>query len=486
MKEIAIDFLDREKMVWGPLFILCTIALSATAIPVELLCASVLGLYLAARWHVRGAIYSVVFLSIISVVRHLLVPAHPLWQLGLETSLGLAFLITGFGFEQGVSFTRSLQEKIDVSQSSLTHLEEELSKTKESALLQQIGNQEKILSLQKELEDLQTDHSSLLILNEVLRKQTARCIQESEQSARALSDQKNEMDFLKQELEMARKDLEWVSNHEGLAIQNRELFAELNAARLAKEQTHLINETLARLYYRESLRAKEAQQETASFADQLVAARKEAERIAEPLQERLNQAQREIQTLNIQFEKVVQQAQAGQSAFAQLQEISQERNFLKERLQAAELEIAHLQKAPPVPIQQEPHLAEQLQFARDQMARLSQMEPMLKQLRKQFEEKNQLLHQTRSELFQTDTQLQGLKIEKAALELQPVPKEVEEELERLAAQLIALEDENLELHELVSTLFDSLNDPMSRKKKVKMQSTAVSDPSNSFEQKLLF
>ena len=103
------------------------------------------------------------------------------------------------------------------------------------------------------------------------------------------------------------------------------------------------------------------------------------------------------------------------------------------------------------------------------------MEPLFKQLKKQFDEKNQILHETRSNLFVTDTELQRLKIEKEALELNPLPKEVERELETLSEHVLALEEENQELQELISVLTDTPSDAAKRKKKLKTQTPPEQD-----------
>ncbi|HSX10764.1 MAG TPA: hypothetical protein VLF94_03490 [Chlamydiales bacterium] len=449
--ERAIQFFQKETSLWGPLSLLSTLAIGGrTEIPFDLLFLSLVGLYLSARLQLRGFTYSLVLLGITAAIKHALFIDDHLWQLGLEGSLGLAFFITALAFEERASLIDSLNQQMETRKAALENLEDEIVKTQESALAQQIALSEKSDALQKELEELQAEHSSILILNEVLRKTTARHMQESETLAVTLTDRDQQMALLKTELSDTQKDLASIRDSEALAIRNNELMNELNAARYAKEQTHQINETLARLYVRESFKAKEADQEASDLESQLSAARQEVQKIAIPLQEQLNAAQNEIATLTFQFKQAEAEAHQGRIALQRLTEVQAERNL-----------------RPQV----------ELDYAQQKMVHLSQIEPLFKQLKKQFEEKNQVLQETRTHLFLTDTELQKLRMEKTTLELTPFPKEVERELHELGSQVEALEEENQQLHELITVLTDP-SDAAKRKKKLKTQTHP--------EQELLF
>lgn len=351
--------------LWGPVSLLCTLAIGSASL--DLLFMALLGFVLSARLQLRGCSYALIALGLAAIVRHSFFYSDHLWQLGLEGSMACAFFLTALAFEERAHQLASLDAQVQTGKAALEAAEEERASIQLSAQELQIGFQDKAAALQKELEDLQADHSSILILNEVLRKTTARHIQEGEGLAAKV-------------LDLQREKEEWQSAPRPFHADCSELLKELNAARYEKEQTHLINETLARLYARERFKAKEADQEAASLAEQLAAARKR-----EPLEEKKKH--------------------------------------------------------------------------------LSEIEPMFKQLKKQFEEKNGILHQVRAELFKTDTELQKVKMEKAALELNPIPEEVEEELQGLGHQIAALEEENQHLQELISLL----SDPAYRKKKMKAE-----------------
>ena len=193
MIERTVHFFQKESSIWGPISLLCTLAIGAkTAIPFDLLFLSLAGLYLCARFQMRGCCYALALLGITAAFKHAFLVSDHLWQLGIEGSLGLAFFISALAFEQGALFLESLNQQMETRSASLANLEEDLVKVQETTQAQQIAFQEKISTLQKELEELQSDHSSILILNEVLRKTTARHSQESASIAASAQDQQQQ------------------------------------------------------------------------------------------------------------------------------------------------------------------------------------------------------------------------------------------------------------------------------------------------------
>ncbi len=467
MIQRTLRFIEKEPILLGPLSLLCTVAIGVkTAIPFDLLFLAAAGLFLSARYRMRGCAYSLILLGVSAVVKHAFITTDHLWELGLEGSLASAFFLIAFAFEQGASSLESLEAELETGKKALSNLEEELAKAEERGQEQQLAYQEKVSTLQKELEELETDHSSILILNEVLRKTTARHTQENEALSVRLFEIQRDKGFLKEELISLEEEMARLKNSDPILVENRERIKELNQARFDREQMRLMMETLSRLHVKEVLKAREADEEAASLADQLAAAKREAQKVAEPLVKQIETYRKEIDTLSFQFERANSEANQARTLLLHQGQIQAERNFLKERLESAQEEIALLQSRRP---QVDPQIAEQLAFAQEKIGELAQIEPLYKQLKKQFEEKNQVLHQARSDLFKVDTELQRVKIEKAALELNPVPKEVEQELEALTRQITLLEEENSDLQELVSLLSDPSNDALKRKKKVKMQ-----------------
>jgi hypothetical protein len=228
--------MHKEITILGPLFVLCAFALSLkTAISLDLLVIGALGLYLSATLKLRGCIYALFFLLVGASVKHFFFTKDHLFQLGIESSFACAFFITALGFEEGASLFDSLKSQMQTKESTLENLEEELEKAKQELQEQQIAFQEKVAFLKKELEELTTDHSSILILNEVLRKNAARFLQEQEAHAALLSGTKKELEQIRLQYQEMQKDL-ILNNQEALVVQNKELMKELNAARFAKEQ----------------------------------------------------------------------------------------------------------------------------------------------------------------------------------------------------------------------------------------------------------
>lgn len=457
--------------LWGPVFLLCTLGLAAkTGIPYDLLALALAGYYLCARWHLRGCAYAQALLGLTMAVKHALIGSNHLWHLGLEGSLGCALFITALAFEQGNFLIESLAVQIETGKASLQNVEEELEQRREEAAAQHTALQEKVGALQKELEETQSEYSSLLILNEVLRKTAARHAQEGAFSL----DLQHRIGVLQVELADSQKELARVKASDALAIENQKLMKELNAARHDKEQTHLINETLARLHAKENLRVKES-------SDRIEAILAEKMQMQERLQAELVASRTEAKIYSGNHEQTAMELQKTRQTLKDFSEIQTQRNFLQERLQSAENEIAVLRQkiSQPQPDsrsieqiglleQERTRLTEQLAHAQEKVHSLAQVEPLFKQLKKQFEEKNEILHQTRSQLFKADTELQKLRMERdqIALQFNPLPQEIGQEVEVLDLQIHHLEEENRELQEIITLLSSSEPAPQ-RKKKVK-------------------
>ena len=378
--------------VLGSLFVVATLSLAGKS-PL-LLSAGLIGLYLAARSKKTHALLAV---AVLSLMQQMLLTESHLWFLGLETSLGCALFITALGFEGCARFVSALITQADAHVASIQNLEEELALERESAQSGQIQSQENISQIQKELEEIQSELSSLNILNEVLRKTAVRHTEEKNGLEEISLNQQRRMAALQADLIAVERELERLSHPESLAEQNRTLLNEINAARLQREQTQLINETLVRLHAKESLKAKE----TAG------------------LQRMLDQVMQEKETLRSSVEK--------------LETVQTANQLLEERLRASAEEIERLQ----VPVKEE-----------------GPASAMLAQLREQFEEKNKVLHETRSELFHTDVALQTARLEKEQLLLQvgAIPGEVQKDLERLESEGACLKEEVQLLEEIVTSL----------------------------------
>lgn len=176
-----IDFIQKHPLFWGPVFLLISLGATAKmAIPYDLLLVSSFGFILSAKLQIRGAAYSLAALGLIVAIRHAFFIEDHLWQLGIEGSIALGFLITALSFEEQFHFVNALECQIETQKVAFLNLEEEHSTFQETAQNQKILFQEKVDETQKELEELQIEYSSLLILNEVLRKTSAKQLKEAE------------------------------------------------------------------------------------------------------------------------------------------------------------------------------------------------------------------------------------------------------------------------------------------------------------------
>ncbi len=489
---------------WGPLFLLSTIALASAKVPLDLIVLALVGYYLCANLKMRGFVYSLVLLGIDAPVRHLWISSDHLWSLGIEGSMACAFFIAAYAFEQSQSKIQSMEGLILTGKASLQNIEEEIGKERESALSHQIALQGKIDSSQKDLEELQSEHASILILNEVLRKTAAKQGEENEKFARLSIDSEHRIAVLQNELHESQKELARVKASDALAIENKTLMKELNAARYEKEQTHQINETLARMHARENLKVREFSEKI----EEIAAAKKGSE---ERLKAELEASRIECKISSTHYEQAVQELEKTRRTFKELSEVNTQKNFLEERIRAAESELTLLrQKASQPAIDPEDHkakvkaaekteslqqeqklLSEQLSQAMEKIQTLSQTEGLYRQLKKQFEEKNEILHQTRSALFRSDTELERLMMEKAhaVLQFSPIPKEIGEHMEVLDQQIEHMDEENKHLQEIITYLSSKdpsslplpmpipapLSSPPKRKKKVKTDPTPDQD-----------
>lgn len=217
----------------GPLTLFCASALSPLSILV-----AIPGFALCSRLRMRGFAYALILLGVTAFIMHGFFTSRHLWQLGLELSLAFSFLVTALSQEESASETETLTSQLEARGLTLRNLEEELQRARETHLGDKTSADAKISSLQTQLEETDKDHASLQILNEVLRKTAATHIEKASELEKNSIDLERKVSLLRQELSLYQQPLP-----------NRdELMRELNTARVEREQTHLINETLAKLH----------------------------------------------------------------------------------------------------------------------------------------------------------------------------------------------------------------------------------------------
>ena len=446
--------LEKDEMLkWqiiGPLSLLCAFVLAAKSpLPYDLYCASLLGIFLSARWHFRGCFYGLAVLVAVGVFKHWMGDLHHFWRLGLEGSIACSFFITALAFENSSLKLEALYSQLAAKTAALAHSEEDLVKTREDAAHRQMLAAEKLDNLQKDIEEIQAEKGSFEILNDVLRKTTAKHQDEKVLIEESSMQDKKRLAQSHFEIEKLQREVSDLKNTEH-ELEKSELLNELNNARVEKEQSHLINEKLVRLHAKESMKAQVA-------LDQLHAVVEEKR----SLQLQLKTAIQEAESSMHACKKAAEEEEKHKAALEQMGRLHQEKLFLQERLRSAEVELSLLKKTPEESAslrKERDQLASQLASAQEKIHFLSKLEPLHKQLKAQFDEKNQILHETRAALFQVDTELQTLKIEREQRDLQhnPIAEPLCNEFIELDKELVALQKENEELQSLVSHLVNQM------------------------------
>lgn len=252
---------DSPWSFWaGPTFLLCALAISAWVNLQEMpywLLASVLGMVFCVYYRMRGCVYSILLLAAFSAVRHGLFLDQHLLYFGLEGSLACSFFIMALAMDQRNSSFQSFFETSQAQKRAISHLEQNLAKLLESSQSQQVSLQGKIAGKQKELEDVQSELSSILVLNEVLRKTTATQLKESQQKADTLLDRERRIAYLISEREQLELQLEKLQSDSGLIQDNEKLLEDLNQVRCDYAQLEMTHGHLLDSYQEKSLYAEQ-------------------------------------------------------------------------------------------------------------------------------------------------------------------------------------------------------------------------------------
>jgi hypothetical protein len=386
----------------GPVFLLCTITIAVWLHQQELLywlLASLIGMALCVHYKIRGCVYTMIVLAVFAFVRHGWFIDQHLWNLGLEGSLACGFVITALAADQRFSLLQSIHNLSEAQGATIGHLEQNVAMLMGASQAQQISLQEKIEEKQKELEDVQSELSSILILNEVLRKNSASQLQESVQMAEILLDRDRRIGYLLAEREELSQTLEHLRDESRLTQENEQLLHELNASRVDLEQIRCMSETIAHLTEQLAengqpvsklkaenerllgeLKAKQQDEarmqsmnETIGHLTQKLASQEESASNRfraltiekQKLQELLDVAKINTQNLEERVQKLsVELAQSLLSVQA-LEFVQAERKILQDNLQAAELERQQL-------LQESQQHLQQIQTLNESLADLTQ------------------------------------------------------------------------------------------------------------------
>lgn len=314
----------------GPVFLLCTLAITSWLNPQELshwLMAATLGMVLSVFYRMRGCIYAICLLAAFSFWKNGWFFDQELLHLGLEGSFVCSFVIMALSTDQRKAFIQSLTEKSSAQELTIGHLEQNLSKLMQSSQDQQISFQEKIAIKQKELEEAQSELSSILVLNEVLRKTTAVQLKESQQRADSLIDRERKIAFLLSERSELQLQLEKLKNDSQITLENEKLFEEINQVRCDYAQLELLHENLTESYSQKAKVAEEAEKSLEEMTQE-----------KELLRQQVVSLESENEFLRQDVKQLSEQISGSFASESVLQQWEAERNCWQERLQEKDRE----------------------------------------------------------------------------------------------------------------------------------------------------
>ena len=403
IRKAVIDNEEEDLSLFsgaGPVSLFSAILLGAkSGVNPDFIFLGIIGLILCMKLRTRGLVYTLLLLLISSLIKHCFFLERHLWQLGIEFSVAMGFALTAAAAELMRRKDTKLVAKIESQAKTVRNLEEDLGKTRQDALDEQIVLRNRIADLQNESDDFLSEISSLQILNDVLRKTATQTSLEREEIAKKFQ----ESDFRNAALvqEIAKKVQE--SDFRNAALMQEIDEIKIESARLQTEAVfHLSKLNQSR---------SEIQEITAKNSSLL---------------ERLALLEKEYSAVLSEKEQMAENLQA---LSKDLKEQEHWINLIAERDQVLKV------------------LQERVQALAHQGARYWE-------LKKQFEEKNQVLHQTRVELFQADTILQGVRLEQERQNMEPSFGEISlsKDLTALADEEFLLEQENAHLLDLVNLL----------------------------------
>ena len=342
--------------VAGPLLLICSAALLGRVPPVfnfDLLAVLILGLYFSARWKIKGFIYSLSLLFLSVCFKHIFIDSHHAWQLGLETSVSIGLIVSALCFKENGQFVDFLQTQHEKKEQTIQFLEEDLAKFREKSILEHSEMGEKIGSLQSTLEEIQIELSSVQVLNDVLRKTTAKALEEKDEFEKRICHFEHLVDVTREENQKLQETIQHLSQENEIIFQNEQLLSELNALRIKEVQTAKINEQLVHLHAIESQKVKNLEEkcfalnsENEITSSQFVQLSQEMHSLQET-QKNHQKSESEKLFLQTRLQDVLSELEFAKNEHRQLQksynDLSVERaNTSKENIEALESKIANL------------------------------------------------------------------------------------------------------------------------------------------------
>lgn len=319
---------DSPWSFWmGPAFLLCTLALVSWLSPQEIgiwLLATLAGMALCVRYQMKGCIYAILLLAAFSAARHSSILGGHVVYFGIEGSLACSFLIMALAIEQRFSKLKCLNEQATAQSLTIGNLEQNIAKLIESSQAEQIALAERAATKEKELEDIQSELSSVLVLNEVLRKTTAAQLKESRERAEALIDRERKIAFLTSERDQLESQLETFRSESSVIQEHEKVSQELNQARCEYAQLQLMHEHLENAYQQKTNSLEMAESEGREGLLQV-----------KTMQEKLASLEADHQTLKADREALLEKLHGTYASEEAMRHWQEEKENLETKLKAA-------------------------------------------------------------------------------------------------------------------------------------------------------
>lgn len=535
VERIALPFREPKTflqflLLFGPIFLFLSLSLAnGQNFPnYDLWLVIPLGIFFLWKYPGRGLVLSLALLAIASLVKHIFLTAH-LWQLGLEGSIAIGLFITAFSLKESSAFIVGFEGKISEQKKALEELDNKLLEQEQAYQKEKDELHGIILQTQGELKSLQQKNASLENLSEAARNLCSSNTGEKDALIHDLLQKNKELRVLKLNYDALQEEQLKLKDSAALRQTNLELLNKLNQARVEKYQTHLINQTLARLLSKEAKKVQEAlgschvkEMEQNAIGQNL----KNAEQEIKSLCLRLEKASHDLEAVRGDLNGKNEKVKSLQDALSNHEKLriegAKEQKTLVETLSRAELSIKDLQKRHEEELNtlksllqtkeerikhltseiitlstshSTQHLAELgalkkevgllqekladkamlLKKQEESMQEARRIESCYLQLRKQFEEKSETLHATRVELFNVETELLALQREKEnrAFEDDEALAELTDSLGDLEEEKLKLEKEREELLTLVTQLSHFIPESAIKNRPVKKKSSPI-------------
>ncbi len=403
----------------GPVSLFTTLCLAMHyGSNLDLAIAVAIGMVLSFSLALRGLAYSLGLLFLSALSKHLFFLDQHFWQLGIECSVAIGFAICAIAAELLHAKEETLDAKLETQSRALSHLEEDVARIRDEGLDEKMVLQTRLAELQKEVDETDSEIASLQILNDVLRKSALK----KESPELEIAEKDKRISELLHEIE--RQSNLTVPDVNFLQEENAKLLEELNMARIEREQTYLINETLVRMHASSDRRSKGT------------------EALQEQHEQHLRQIETELQQSRLKIADLIDQRSVA---------VEEEKSQWAERLSERDRTIALFQ---------------------ERVCDLSETQALYFQLKKQFEEKTKILHQTRKELFRTETALQAVQREQKweVMEFPLFETILSSQVTQLESEKLFLETENADLEEIIGLL----SKPIKAVKKTKTAKKTIS------------